>query len=69
MILIQFLVYSLFPLLYFLVFVLTIVCFNPETLIILGAPTAAGYLTQGPSNKLHVAPPPVDIDSSFKDGF
>ncbi|KAK9875337.1 hypothetical protein WA026_007733 [Henosepilachna vigintioctopunctata] len=27
-----------------------------------GTPTAAGYLTQGPSNKVAVAPPPVDTE-------
>lgn len=29
-------------------------------LFLAGTPTTAGYLTQGPSNKVQMAPPPVE---------
>ncbi|XP_060515817.1 dnaJ homolog subfamily C member 13 [Cylas formicarius] len=37
-----------------------------------GTPSTAGYLTQGPSSKVHMAPPPVDKDDQHRpipDGF
>lgn len=38
---------------------------NTKILFSAGTPTAAGYLTQGPTSKLNEAPPPVDKEENM----